>query len=97
MRIILPLLVASQLANAGPFADISISVRQKTPPNRDGTTSHTIDPATAANPYMSIRAGWDWQCAKVLHPYVSVGHESSISTGKDYGINDVRVGLHASF
>lgn len=96
VKTILAALMLTQIANAGPFMDVSISVRQQPPPAARGRYL-TYDCNKTANPYASIRAGWSWRPAKVIQPYVSVGHESSLATRGDYGINDVRFGLHASF
>lgn len=100
----LALLLCTSAAFAGPFAEVSLSVRQQLshPPeqrlNINGADVHVeswrmYDVNYTKNPYCSVRVGYTWKVSPSLNISAGLGHESSIATGKDRGINDVRLTL----
>ncbi len=98
------LLLCTSTAFAGPFAEVSLSVRQQLshPPeqrlNINGADVHIeswrmYDVNYTKNPYCSVRVGYKWELSHSFNIGVGLGHESSITTGKDRGINDLRLTL----
>lgn len=98
------LLLIPITTNAGPFAEVSLSVReQHTPPPiqfyYDKAQDHVyyLDYSyydkKVRNPYMSLRVGYSVEFMRNYSASLSLGHESSISTGKDRGINDLKLSL----
>ena len=91
-------------AFAGPFAEVSLSARQQYSQlpdmewNYKGDTVHLqkwrlYDINETKNPYASIMVGYQWRLNPQFNLGLAIRHESSIATGKDRGINDLRLTL----
>lgn len=91
-------------AFAGPFAEVSLSARQQlgrlsdqqwnvNNTNVDVPTWRMYDVNITKNPYCSIRVGYKWALSSSFDIALGAGHESSCATGRDRGINDVRLTL----
>lgn len=89
---------------AGPFAEVSLSARQQLSqlPNQTWRihdenvsipTWRTYDVNVTKNPYASVMIGYDWQIKPKFELGLAIRHESSIATGMDRGINDIRLSL----
>lgn len=98
------LLLIPITANAGPFAEVSLSVREQhtLPPiqfyyDRDHNhvyyTDYSPYDVQTKNPYGAIKVGYSWKLSTSLSAALSLEHESSVSTSKDKGLNSVRVSL----
>lgn len=101
-RIILLSLLATS-AYAGPFAEVALSARQQLSqlPDCDITIENKpyklnmwrmYDVNYTKNPYGSVMLGYQWNVSR-YKVGIAVRHESSIATGKDRGINDIRLSL----
>ena len=103
MRYLILFLVATT-CYAGPFAEVALTARQ--PYANPGNTYVDIDGQkvqeqvfrlydvnVTRNPYCSVMVGYQWRLNPEFQLGLAIHHESSIATGKDRGINDLRLTL----
>lgn len=106
-KLILILSLIPSLCMAGPFAEVSLSARQQYSQlpdeywNINGQkielpTWRMYDVNYTKNPYASVMVGYQWKLSPDIKVGLAIRHESSIATGQDRGINDVRISLRWS-
>ncbi len=104
MKTLILLSLIPSLCLAGPFAEVSLSARQqysRLPDVEFNYKGDTLDLHKwrmydinyTKNPYASVMVGYQWKLSPEFKIGLAVRHESSIATGKDRGINDLRLTL----
>jgi len=106
-HLLLIILLSPSLCLAdGLFTEFAITARQQPSRLADGhmQVEHTnvsyerwreYDVNVTKNPYASIMLGYQWRFKK-FDLGLAIHHESSIATGQDKGINDLRLSLRWS-
>lgn len=98
------ILACCQSVHAGAFAELAFTARQ--PYGSPGNTYVDVngqkvqeqvfrlyDINYTRNPYCSVMVGYQWKLKTNFELGLALHHESSIATGYDRGINDLRVSL----